>query len=222
MQEKRNRKNLASCRLPLVACNERLDFFEQDALQKGFRCIAGVDEAGRGPLAGPVVAAAVIFQSLPLHLGIRDSKTLSPIQRSAILLDIYREAAAVGIGMIWMEEIETTNIHMASLKAMADAVKRLNPIPEFILIDGNFPIDTSIPQLSIIKGDSLSVSIAAASIVAKTMRDSIMDAYHNIFPCYNFTRNKGYGTAEHLEAIKHFGPCPIHRRGFKGVKEHIK
>ena len=195
--------------------------YEQDAFNKGCRHIAGVDEAGRGPLAGPVVAAAVIFPTPPLHLGIRDSKTLSPLQRNRLLPNIYHEALAVAIGVVWMDEIETTNILAASLKAMAHAVKKLNPSPDFVLIDGQFPLDISIPQLPVIKGDSKSVSIAAASIVAKTVRDSIMDAYHAIFPSYDFIKNKGYGTAKHLEAIKYFGPCPIHRKTFKGVKEYI-
>lgn len=198
-----------------------MDAYEQDAFKKGYRYIAGTDEAGRGPLAGPVVAAAVIFSSPPLHLGIRDSKTLTPLQRNALLPDIYREALAVAIGIVWMDEIETTNILAASLKAMTHAVKKLNPSPDFVLIDGQFPLDISIPQLPVIKGDSKSVSIAAASIVAKIVRDSIMDVYHTIFPSYNFIKNKGYGTAKHLEAIKYFGPCPIHRKTFKGVKEYI-
>ena len=198
-----------------------MDAHEQGALKRGYRFIAGVDEAGRGPLAGPVVAAAVIFSSLPLNVGIKDSKALSPLQRKTILLDIYREALAIGIGVVWMEEIETTNILAASLKAMTHAVKKLNPSPDFILIDGQFPLNISIPQLPVIKGDAKSISIAAASIVAKTVRDSIMDAYHTIFPSYDFIKNKGYGTAKHLEAIKYFGPSPIHRKCFKGVKEYI-
>ena len=198
-----------------------MDAYEHDALKKGYRYIAGVDEVGRGPLAGPVVAAAVIFSSPPLDLGIRDSKTLSSLQRNTVLLDIYRKALSVGVGVIWMDEIETTNIHIASLKAMTEAVKRLNPLPDFILIDGSFPINISSPQLPIIKGDSKSVSIAAASIVAKTVRDNVMSAYHGIFPNYNFIKHKGYATPEHLWAIKSFGPCPIHRKTFKGVKEYL-
>lgn len=206
-----------------------MDAYEQEAFKNGYRFIAGVDEVGRGPLAGPVVSAAVIFpssytNSSPLlNLGIRDSKTLSARQRNKILLDIYRYAISVGLGIIWVDDIETYNIHTASLKAMAIAVKRLNTIPDFILVDGLFPIkDVSIPQLPIIKGDQLSVSIAAASVVAKTVRDSIMSSYHNTFPCYNFIKNKGYGTKEHLIAIKQFGPSPIHRKYFKGVKEYLK
>ncbi|MBI3397846.1 MAG: ribonuclease HII [Deltaproteobacteria bacterium] len=199
-----------------------MDAYEQQAIKEGYRYIAGTDEAGRGPLAGPVVAAAVVFKfPPPLHLGIRDSKTLSPSQRDNILLNIYREAVSVGVGVVWIDEIETTNIHTASLKAMAEAIKRLNPLPDFILIDGSFPIDLSISQLPVIKGDTKSVSIAAASIVAKTVRDSIMGAYHVIFPNYNFIKHKGYGTTEHLEAIKCFGPSPIHRKTFKGVKEYL-
>ena len=198
-----------------------MDAYEHNALKKGYRYIAGVDEVGRGPLAGPVVAAAVIFSSPPLDLGIRDSKTLSSLQRNTVLLDIYRKALSVGVGVIWMDEIETTNIHIASLKAMTEAVKRLNPLPDFILIDGSFPINISSPQLPIIKGDSKSVSIAAASIVAKTVRDNVMSAYHGIFPNYNFIKHKGYATPEHLWAIKSFGPCPIHRKTFKGVKEYL-
>lgn len=199
-----------------------MDAFERDAFKKGYRYIAGVDEAGRGPLAGPVVAAAVIFQfPPPLHLGIRDSKTLSPSQRDNLLLAIYREALSVGIGIVWTDEIEASDIHAASLRAMAEAIKRLNPLPDFILIDGSFPVDLSIPQLPVIKGDLKNVSIAAASIVAKTVRDSIMGAYHAVFPDYNFIKHKGYGTAEHLKAIKFFGPSPIHRRTFKGVKEYL-
>lgn len=199
-----------------------MDAYEQEAFKNGCVYIAGADEAGRGPLAGPVVAAAVIFKfPPPLHLGIRDSKALSPSQRDNILVDIYREAVSVGIGVVWMDEIETTNIHTASLKAMADAVNKLNPPPDFLLIDGKFPINTSIQQQPVVKGDSKSVSIAAASIVAKTVRDSIMGAYHVMFPNYNFIKHKGYGTQEHLEAIKCFGPSPIHRKTFKGVKEYL-
>lgn len=207
-----------------------MDAYEQNAVKKGFRFVAGVDEAGRGPLAGPVVAAAVIFPPIEtfkdrslssLHLGIRDSKTLSPLQRNTLLPGIFRLALAVGVGIVWMDEINTINIHRASLKAMAYAVNQLKPFPDFILIDGSFPIDIPVSQLPVVKGDSKSVSIAAASIVAKTVRDRIMDAYHRIFPSYNFNKNKGYGTAKHLEAIKCFGPSSIHRKTFRGVKEYL-
>lgn len=195
-----------------------MDLHEKDARSKGFRAVAGIDEAGRGPLAGPVVAAAVIFSSLPTkERGIKDSKRLTPSKRDLLVFEIYKIAPAVGIGIIWPDEIDAINIHKASLKAMEKAVSSLEILPDFLLIDGSFPIDSDIPQRPIVSGDSLSVSIAAASIIAKTTRDKIMDSYHVTFPQYNFSSNKGYGTKEHLEALKSFGPSPIHRRSFRGV-----
>ncbi len=195
-----------------------MDLHEKDARSNGFRAVAGIDEAGRGPLAGPVVAGAVIFLSIPpKELGIRDSKTLTPSKRDSLVFEIYKIAAAVGIGVIWPDEIDAINIHKASLKAMEKAVSSLEILPDLLLIDGSFPIDSDLPQRPIVSGDSLSVSIAAASIVAKTTRDKIMDSYHLIFPRYNFSSNKGYGTKEHLAALKAFGPSPIHRRSFRGV-----
>lgn len=194
-----------------------MDTYERALLKRGFKLIAGVDEAGRGPLAGPVVAAAVIFSSPPLHPGIKDSKTLTPTKRASIFIDIYKKALSIGIGVSWTEEIANLRIYRATLKAMGDAVKALRPTPDFLIIDGPFPIPTDIPQLPVVKGDSLSVSVAAASIIAKVTRDRIMEAYHRIYPHYNFTRHKGYGTPEHIATIRRYGPCPIHRRGFKGV-----
>lgn len=201
-----------------------MDSFERDASLKGYGLIAGVDEAGRGPLAGPVVAAAVILPfPPPLNLGIKDSKALSPKARSSILLDICRSALAIGVGTVWNEEIDEINIHRASLKAMAKAVEALSRRPDFILIDGRFGLGTAVPELAVVRGDGLSVSIAAASIVAKTARDRIMDAYHRIYPQYNFIRNKGYGTEEHLSALRSIGPCPIHRKSFhpKGLSNDM-
>jgi len=195
-----------------------MDLYEKDAWSKGFKAVAGIDEAGRGPLAGPVVAAAVIFLSLPTKdLGIKDSKTLTPSKRELLVFEIYKMASAVGVGIIWPEEIDSINIHRASLKAMERAVSSLDTSPDFLLVDGSFPIDSHIPQRPIVSGDALSVSIAAASIIAKTTRDRIMDSYHITFPQYNFLSNKGYGTKEHLEALKAFGPTSIHRRSFRGV-----
>lgn len=195
-----------------------MDSYEKDARQKGYKAIAGVDEAGRGPLAGPVVAAAVIFSyPPPTNLGIKDSKALSERQRALLVYEIYRSASDVGVGVVWHEEVDRLNIHHASLRAMEKAVGVLSFNPDIILIDGQFPIKTAIPQRTIISGDALSVSIAAASIVAKTARDSIMRAYHNIFPEYDFINNKGYGTSAHLSALERKGPCPIHRRSFRGV-----
>jgi len=194
-----------------------MDSYEQALFRKGFKLIAGVDEAGRGPLAGPVVAAAVIFPQPPLHTDIKDSKALTPSRRVSLSFRIYRTALSIGIGIAWMDEIEGLNIHRATLKAMEDAVRALRPVPDFLIIDGPFPITTNIPQLTLIKGDTLSVTVAAASIIAKVTRDRLMEGYHRLYPYYNFASNKGYGTLHHLAAIRQYGPSPIHRRGFKGV-----
>ncbi|WKZ31623.1 MAG: ribonuclease HII [Thermodesulfobacteriota bacterium] len=195
-----------------------MDLYERDASSKGLANVAGVDEAGRGPLAGPVVAAAVIFPfPPPLGLGIKDSKTMTHQARTESLFGIYRAARAVGVGIVWPEEIDRINILKASLKAMEIAIGDLGVRPELLLIDGRVPVDTDIPQTPIVKGDSLSVSIAAASIVAKTTRDAIMDAYHLQYPLYNFISNKGYPTKEHLLLLDEHGPSPIHRKTFRGV-----
>lgn len=195
-----------------------MDSYERAALDEGRAVIAGIDEAGRGPLAGPVVAAAVCFTiPIPVNPLIRDSKTLSPIQRRAALIDIYRSAATVGIGIVWPEEVDRINIHRASLLAMEKAVKGLSVTPEILLIDGRFPIESDIPQRTIIGGDGLSTSIAAASIVAKTTRDHIMAAYHKIYPEYGFDTNMGYGTKLHMGALTRVGASPVHRRSYRGV-----
>lgn len=195
-----------------------MDSYEKDAFAKGKRRVAGLDEAGRGPLAGPVVAAAVIFpHSLPLELGIRDSKALSPAKRASLVFQIHLKAIAVSVGLAWPSEIDRVNIHRASLKAMERAATGLSIRPDMLLVDGSFPVHSDIPQRPIIKGDALSVSIAAASIIAKTTRDSIMGAYHELYPQYNFLSNKGYPTKDHLEVLAEIGPCPIHRRSFRGV-----
>lgn len=194
-----------------------MDSFESDAIKNGFKAVAGVDEAGRGPLAGPVVASAVIFSILPLHLGINDSKKLTKKERDSLVLEIYRTAQSVGIGIVWPEEVDSINIHKATLLAMKKAVASLNLTPDLLLIDGTFPIDSEIQQRPIISGDALSISIAAASIVAKTTRDRIMEAYHLLYPQYDFINNKGYGTKDHLLRLSEAGPCPIHRMSFRGV-----
>ncbi|MCL4872689.1 ribonuclease HII [bacterium] len=195
-----------------------MDLYEKDARSKGLANVAGVDEAGRGPLAGPVVAAAVIFPfPPPLGIGIRDSKTMTHQARTEALFGIYRAARAVGVGIVWPEEIDRINILKASLKAMELAIGKLGVGPDMLLVDGRVPIDTDIQQTPIVKGDSLSVSIAAASIVAKTTRDAIMDAYHIRYPRYNFSSHKGYPTREHLLLLDEHGPSPIHRKTFRGV-----
>jgi ribonuclease HII len=178
---------------------------------------AGIDEAGRGPLAGPVVAAAVILPKECEIYGLNDSKKLSAQQRKTLFNQIKALAAIIGVGIVRPEEIDRINILRASLLAMEIAVKNLSSQPDFLLIDGNTRTSLLIQQETVVKGDSICCSIAAASIIAKVTRDSIMDDYHNIYPEYNFKKHKGYPTKEHLEALRKFGPCPIHRRTFRGV-----
>ena len=194
---------------------------ERGVYARGYRFVAGVDEAGRGPLAGPVVAAAVILPENHTIQGIADSKKLSAHRREILFSEIYRQAEAVGVGIVDQREIERINILQASLKAMQSAVAALNSQVDYILVDGIHSIPTQIPQSTIKKGDTISPSIAAASIIAKVTRDKIMVEYHSIYPQYNFVRNKGYGTEEHMQAIKRFGCCEIHRKTFRGVKEYL-
>ncbi|MBW2631671.1 MAG: ribonuclease HII [Deltaproteobacteria bacterium] len=189
--------------------------FELRARWLGFDAIAGVDEAGRGPLAGPVFAAAVIFPSGYTNGEIRDSKKLTPLKREALYKIIRSDAISVGLGAIEASTIDRVNILQATLAAMKTAVLNLSPQPDYILIDGTNNIDIPIQQETIIKGDSLSVSVAAASIIAKVSRDQLMDRYHVLYPQYNFLKNKGYGTKEHREAVKKHGRCKIHRRSFR-------
>ena len=195
--------------------------FEKKAIEQGFCCIAGVDEAGRGPLAGPVVAAAVIFPSDYYDPQINDSKKLTPKLRERLYQKIYQQAISVGIGIIDAIEIDRINILQASLLAMSVAVENLHPSPDYLLIDGIFPTSQRIAQQPIAHGDALSISIAAASIIAKISRDRLMLQYHDMFPEYGFSGHKGYPTKAHREAIQKFGCCPIHRRSFKGVKEFV-
>ncbi|KRT66275.1 MAG: ribonuclease HII, ribonuclease HII [Candidatus Dadabacteria bacterium CSP1-2] len=178
---------------------------------------AGVDEAGRGPLAGPVVAAAVILPKECEINGLNDSKKLSHQKREILYHQIKAVAVSIGVGIIEPDEIDRINILRAALLAMEIAVKKLNPKPDFLLIDGNIRTSLLIPQQAVIGGDSTCNSIAAASIIAKVARDLIMYDYHNIHPEYNFKKHKGYPTKEHYEALRKFGPCPIHRKTFKGV-----
>lgn len=184
---------------------------------KGYRYLAGVDEVGRGPLAGPVVAAAVILPPCCELIGLADSKRLTSLKREKLYTEIIKVALSVGIGRIDQAEIDTINILKASLKAMAMAVNDLSCPVDYVLIDGIFPIATDIPQMTLKRGDSISMLIAAASVVAKVTRDKIMEEYHDQYPWYNFARNKGYGTREHLNALKRYGYSPLHRKTFKGV-----
>lgn len=194
-----------------------MEAFEEEIQAQGFRVIAGLDEAGRGPLAGPVVAAAVVLAPIKKMAGIDDSKKLSPEQREKIFSLILQQAAAVGIGVVDAREIDRLNILRASLKAMEQAVQNLPLSPDFLLIDGIHSLTLPLAQRAIPKGDQRCQSIAAASIVAKVTRDRLMLAYHDEYPQYNFARHKGYGTREHLQAIRQYGCCPLHRQSFKPI-----
>jgi ribonuclease HII len=180
-------------------------------------CIAGVDEVGRGPLAGPVIAAAVIFPPGALIPGITDSKKLTAGQRAALFPLIRSKALAIGLGAVEAGEVDRINILQAALKAMRTAVLRLPIAPDLLLVDGPRALDLPIRQQCLIRGDARSLTIGAASIVAKVIRDKMMESCHIRFPAYNFPGNKGYGTREHLEALRRHGPCPLHRRTFRGV-----
>ncbi len=198
--------------------------FERFLHTKGFDCIAGSDEVGRGPLAGPVVAACVVLPSKCDPSIFLDSKTISHSRRLksfSILKDI---GAHIGLGMVSRETIDAINILQASLLAMKRAVLDLSTTfskPDFLLVDGKFKIPLSIPPEALVKGESKSASIAAASIVAKIERDTLMTELHSKYPQYNFIKNKGYPTKEHRLAVAKYGPCPDHRRTFKGVKEFV-
>ena len=194
---------------------------EYSLYKKEYRYIAGIDEVGRGPLAGPVMAAAVVLPPYCELPGIDDSKKLTPLKREKLYVDIFEVALSVGIGRVDQVEIDKINILNASLKAMAIALKNLSCPVEYVLVDGIFPVATDVSQMTLKKGDSQSVLIAAASVVAKVTRDKIMEAYHDQYPCYNFARNKGYGTREHLDALKKYGCSPLHRKTFRGVTEDV-
>lgn len=190
---------------------------EAALLAAGIRRVAGVDEAGRGPLAGPVVAAAVILPDSHSLTRVIDSKQLTPRERDSTLEVILGEAVSIGFGIVDQWEIDRINIHRASLKAMKIAVSFLVRPVEFLLIDGLFTLDVPIPQQAVKHGDSLSACIGAASVVAKVFRDRIMRQYDRVYPAYHFSRNKGYGTAEHREAIQQHGCCSLHRKSFAGI-----
>jgi ribonuclease HII len=195
--------------------------FERQARTNGFQLVAGIDEAGRGPLAGPVVAAAVILPAGLRIKGVNDSKKLSPDTRERLFDAIIAQALSVGIGMGSAELVDRVNILQATRHAMLEAVSQLTPQPDFILIDGISTINSPIPQKTIKKGDSLSLSIAAASIIAKVTRDRLMRDLDRIHPGYGFSGHKGYGSASHMAAIRRLGPSPVHRLTFGGVKEHL-
>jgi ribonuclease HII len=191
--------------------------FETAARKAGFAAVAGVDEAGRGPLAGPVVAAAVILPEDAALDGVRDSKQMTEKARSEAFSVIHEKAFAVGVGVIPPAYIDEHNILNASLEAMRRAVSFLDPRPDFLLVDGIHPVPMRTHQRCLKQGDSRSLSISAASVIAKVYRDRIMCSLDARFPQYGFSSHKGYGTSAHLEALRRHGPCPIHRRSFRGV-----
>ncbi|HQD51072.1 MAG TPA: ribonuclease HII [Defluviitaleaceae bacterium] len=194
---------------------QEMSQYEKYYYQKGVKYIAGIDEAGRGPLAGPVVAAAVILPKDCFIMGINDSKKLSLIKREELFEIINKKALSIGIGIVDPQTIDRINILQATFEAMKKALNALSLKPELVLVDGNQNIpDISVPQEDIIKGDQKSISVAAAAIVAKVTRDRIMDKFHELYSEYGFNKHKGYGTKEHIEAIKKYGLCPIHRESF--------
>ena len=198
-----------------------MQYYERLAYKEGANFIAGVDEVGRGPLAGPVVAAAVILPKNIEDLGFDDSKKLSASKREEIYRMIQEKAIAIGIGIVDVDIIDQVNIYQASRLAMQQAVSELKIQPDYLLIDA-MKIDVNTPQIGIIKGDAKSISIAAASIVAKQVRDQMMQEFDALYPGYDLSNNAGYGTPKHLEGLNIKGICPIHRKTFAPIKDFLK
>ena len=201
---------------------QNLLYYETEARRAGYLSIAGTDEAGRGPLAGPVVAAAVILHPGQVMGGVTDSKKLTERQREKLYPMIMTEARGIGIGICDHHEIDRLNILRASLEAMRRAVSALPVAADFLLVDGLYMVPLDLPQQAVVKGDSLSLSIAAASIIAKVTRDRLMVEFDRLYPGYGFAGHKGYPSASHRAAIARLGPCPIHRKSFRGVKEFVR
>lgn len=193
---------------------EKLWRFENEAYAQGYRAIVGTDEVGRGPLAGPVVAAAVVLPRGVEILGINDSKKLSEKRREALAEEIKAKALAYNIAEVSSAEIDRVNILHAAERAMKEAVEAL-PFGDYLLVDGQNQLDVRLPVRNLIGGDSISISIAAASIIAKVYRDHLMVQLDSVYPQYNFAQNKGYGTADHYAALQKYGPSPVHRRSFR-------
>lgn len=213
------RKNLQKQKL-LLEKFEKMSVYEQAARSKGYKSIAGVDEVGRGPLAGPVVAASVILPENETIIGLNDSKQLSLKMRENLYDVIFEKASAIGVGVIEASEIDRINIYQASKSAMLQAIHDMSREADYLLIDA-MELEIDLPQDKIIKGDSLSVSIAAASIIAKVTRDRMMKKYDHLYPGYDFSSNAGYGTKKHLEGLKKIGISPIHRHSFSPVKNYL-
>ncbi len=217
LETRRTNRKEKSCGLEL----------ENGLWEQGLKIVAGVDEVGRGPLAGPVVAACVVFPqtvngkqfTVDSLEGVNDSKKLTSVKREEMFELITKNALDVGVGIVGEMEIDKVNILNASLTAMRIAVNKLKVLPDFILVDGNQKIpNLPLPQMTVVKGDALSLSVAAASIIAKVTRDRIMLEYHQRYPEFCFAENKGYGTKTHIQALKTFGPCKIHRQSFRMVQ----
>ncbi|MCX5666635.1 MAG: ribonuclease HII [Candidatus Omnitrophica bacterium] len=196
----------------------RLLHHEKSLNNSGYSAIAGVDEAGRGPLAGPVVAGAVILKDLKFKARIDDSKKLSARQREEAYLEIVKKSF-IGVGIVDEKTIDRINIYQATKRAMRLAISKLEIPPDYVIVDGNMKIATKCPLKCIVGGDSKSLSIAAASIIAKVTRDRIMLELDKVYPQYGFARHKGYGTKLHMEALNNHGPSPIHRLSFNPVKK---
>ncbi len=197
-----------------------MENLENSLHTQGYKAVCGVDEVGRGPLAGPVVAAAVILPHDVKIEGLTDSKKLSPAKRDRIFDEIAQIGLVCAIGILDNEDIDKINILQASLMAMRKAVHDLSEKPDFVIVDGNYPIPKiSQPQYAVIGGDALCQSVAAASVVAKVTRDRIMDHYQSLYPSFSFAKHKGYPTAAHIAELKEFGPTDIHRKTFKPVAE---
>ena len=196
--------------------------YEHEAWKEGYEIVAGVDEAGRGPLAGPVSVAAVILPHDLCLPKLNDSKKLSAKVREELFDEIQEKAIAVGTALIDAQTIDRVNIYQATINGMYEAIFSLRPEPKKVLIDAVPLENLPMPSESIIKGDAKSASIAAASIIAKVTRDRLMDEYDKIYPQYGFAQHKGYGTAQHIEALKKYGPCPIHRRSFEPVRSLVR
>ena len=198
------------------------DMYEPESsfYKKGLEYVAGIDEVGRGPLAGPVTVAAVILKPHFFIAGLNDSKKVAPRQREEIAKKIHETAVDISIVSLSPEEIDMRNIYAATMEAMYRAVQNLKIQPQAVIVDA-MPLHFPVPSLSLVHGDAKSASVAAASIVAKVHRDHLMDEYDKVYPGYGFSQNKGYGTAEHIDAIRTLGITPIHRKSFEPVKSMV-
>ncbi|WAM34730.1 ribonuclease HII [Caldicellulosiruptor morganii] len=197
-----------------LGADENYFEFEENLIKEGYRFICGVDEAGRGPLAGPVFAAAVIMDRQRIIEGVRDSKKLTPKKRERLFEEILKESIAYSVAMVDSRTIDEININNATFLAMKNAIESLEVVPDIVLVDGYEIPDMNLPQKALIKGDRRSYSIACASILAKVSRDRFITQISSLYPDYRFEKHKGYGTKEHVQLILKYGPCELHRKSF--------